>query len=94
MLEEGFALGAANVADLPLKAASLTEAADRHPRHIKPASWAPTSYSAAVGPASFWADVVTPVEGNICQLDQLLIFRTSAVFLQQGCYGHLATRRP
>ena len=39
---------ASNIADLPPKAASLTEAADRHPRHIKPASWAPTSYSAAV----------------------------------------------
>ena len=72
MLEEGFALGAGNIADLPLKAASPTEAADRHPRNIKPASWAPTSYGAAVGPASFWDDLVTPLVGNKVPIAALL----------------------
>jgi len=48
---------------LPLKAASPTEAADTHSNEIK-AAIQPVSYSAAVGPASFWADVVTPLVGD------------------------------
>ncbi len=44
---------ASNIADLPPKAAPLTEAADRHPHNIKPVNWAPQSYSAAVGPPPF-----------------------------------------
>ena len=74
---------ASNIADLAPKAASLTEAADRHSRHIKPASWAPTSYSAAVGPASFWADVVTPLVGDRVPIAALLNkYRGSAKYEQ------------
>ena len=63
---------ASNIADLPLKAASLNEAADRHHENIKPANWVPQSYSAAVGPASFWADVVTPLVGHKAPIALLL----------------------
>ena len=72
-----------NIADLPPKAASLIEAADRRSRHTKPASWAPTSYSAAVGPASFWADVVTPLVGDRVPIAALLEkYRGSAKYEQ------------
>ena len=72
-----------NIADLPPKAASLIEAADTRSRHTKPASWAPTSYSAAVGPASFWADVVTPLVGDQVSIAALLDrYRGSAKYEQ------------
>ena len=58
--------------DLPPKAATLTEAADRQLNTIKPANWHPLLYSAAVGPASFGADVVTPLVGNKAPISHLL----------------------
>ncbi len=57
--------------DLPPKAASLHEAADRHDSTIK-AAIQPVSYSAAVGPASCWADVVTPLVGDKVPIAALL----------------------
>ena len=63
---------ASNNADLPLKAASLNEAADRHTDSIKAAIGQPVSYSAAVGSASFWADVVTPLVGDKVPIAVLL----------------------
>ena len=60
------------ITDLPPKAASLTEAADRQLNTIKPANWHPLSYSAAVGPASFGADVVTPLVGDKAPISDLL----------------------
>ena len=63
---------ASNIADLPLKAASLTEAADKHVHRIKPANWVPWSYSAAVGLASFGPDVVTPLVGHKAPIADLL----------------------
>ncbi len=63
---------ASHNADLPPKAASLNEAADRHHIRIKPANWVPQSYSAAVGPPSFWADVVTPLVGDEAPIAALL----------------------
>ena len=58
--------------DLPLKAASLNEAADRNTDSIKAAIGQPISYSGAVGPASFWADVVTPLVGDKVPISFLL----------------------
>ncbi|KAL0042512.1 hypothetical protein WJX79_001978 [Trebouxia sp. C0005] len=62
---------ASSITDLPSNAAaSLIKAADR--QLIKPANWVPQSYSAAVGPASFGADVVTPLVGHKAPIADLL----------------------
>ncbi|DBA90148.1 TPA: hypothetical protein ACH3X1_003456 [Trebouxia sp. C0004] len=60
------------ITDLPPKAASLAKAADRQFDTIKPANGHPLSYSAAVGPPPFSADVVTPRVGDKAPISDLL----------------------